>query len=61
MGGTPQTEPAKFKLFNLLSYTNKIFRIGKYMSKIKYDKNWGYHNGPPQTRPPRLTIFKHLS
>ena len=42
MGGTPQTGPKKFKLFNRLCQTHEIFRIGKYYKKIKFDEVWGY-------------------
>ena len=41
----PSNEDTKFKISNCLSYTHEIFRIGKYEGKIKFDKNFGYHNG----------------
>ena len=37
-------EDAKFKLFNHSRQTHKIFRIGKYEKKIKFDKIRGYQN-----------------
>ena len=45
MGGPPQTRAQKFKLFNCLSETYKIFRIDKCEEKTKFDKTLGYHNG----------------
>ena len=45
MGGSPQTELKKFKLFNNLCQTHEIFRVDKYYKKIKFDKIWGYQSG----------------
>ena len=44
MGGPLQTRMPKFKLFNCLSKTFEIFRIGKYEQTINFDKIWGYKN-----------------
>ena len=44
MGGTPQTGPPKFQLFNPSCYTHEIFRTCKYQEKIKFDEIWGYQN-----------------
>ena len=45
IGGSPLTDPTKFKLFTLLSSIHEIFRVNKYKGKIKFDKIWGCRNG----------------
>ena len=46
MGVLPKQGYPKFKLFNLLSWTHKIFKVNKYYKrKIKFDQILGYQNG----------------
>ena len=60
MGVSPQTGPPKFKIFNLLSYANEIFKLSKHKEKIKFDRIWGYQNGDPPNEPAKIqNIFNH--
>ena len=54
-GCLPQTRTPKFKLFNRLSLTHQIFRIGKYEGKIKFDKIWDIEMRVPQLGPAKST------
>ena len=44
MGGSSERDHPKFKLYNLLSWTHKIFKVSNCKEKIKYENNWGYQN-----------------
>ena len=58
MGVSPQRGPPKFKVFNLLSWTQEIFMVTKYKRKIKFDQILGYQNGrSPQMRPSKIQNF----
>ena len=41
MGSTPKQGLPKFKIFNLLSWTHKMFKVSKYKRKTKFDQNLG--------------------
>ena len=55
MGILPKRGLPKFKLFDLLSWTNEIFKVGKHKGNTMFDNIWDTKmRGASQTRPPKL-------
>ena len=54
-----QTDSTKFKLFNLLSLTHKMFKVSKYKEKTKFGST--KKGIPTQTGLPKFKLFLLLT
>ena len=55
MGVSLQAGLPKFKVFNLLSQADEIFKVREYKGKTKFVNT--KMEGPPQTGPPKFKVF----
>ena len=56
----PKQGSPKFKLFNLLNWTHEIFKVTKYIKKIKFDQILRYRNGrSPKRGRQNSKLFNH--